>query len=252
MQKLLIFLVVVAWPAASVFADAEGAAAPRDPRDAIREGNRPDLGASERKVFSQFGEDGVIERIFEIIEPGQRFVVEFGAYDAIVHSNSRNLVVNHDWSALLIEGNQGRARRIAAHYPKNPKVKTLQEWVYPGNVEILFEENDVPMNLDLLVIDIDSNDYYVWRAIHEFRPKVVLLETNIAFPPPQLMVIDFHPMNYWDNDLYVGASLQSYSGRASTLPWRRSHQQGINGARSGVVRHRGLGPSQGGCRQGRS
>jgi hypothetical protein len=61
----------------------------------------------------------------------------------------------------------------------------LKEWVYPGNVEILFEEAGVPGDLDLLVIDIDSNDYYIWKVIHNFRSKVVMIEINPYFPPPQ-------------------------------------------------------------------
>ena len=59
------------------------------------------------------------------------------------------------------------------------------------------------------MIDIDSNDYYVWRAIQSFRPKVVMIEINPWFPPPQLMVIDFHPMNHFDRSDYYGASIQS-------------------------------------------
>ena len=168
-----------------------------------------DLQAVERSVFSQFGEDGVIEKIFEIIEPGPRYCVEFGAHDGINNSNMRNLVLDHGWSSFQIEGNPVRAAALAKNYAKYPKVKTLHAWVWPGNVEILFEENGVPKDLDLLVIDIDSNDYYVWRAIRDFRPKVVMIEVNAIFPPPQLMVIDFHPMNYWDGTIYVGASLQS-------------------------------------------
>jgi len=176
---------------------------------------RVDLEAAEEKVFSQYGEDGVIERIFETIEPTNRFVVEFGASDGIEHSNARNLILNRGWSAFLIEGNRHSARDLVKNYADYPAAKTLEAWVYPGNIEILFEENGVPPDLDLLVIDIDSNDYYVWRAIHDFRPKVVMIEVNIHYPPPQLMVIDFHPMNYWDKKTaYLGASLQSYSALA--------------------------------------
>jgi hypothetical protein len=169
-----------------------------------------DLGAAERQVFSQFGEDGVIERIFEVIEPTRKFVVEFGAHDGKRNSNARNLIANHGWSALLIEGHPGRAQMLAHSYRRSTRVKTLEAWIFPGNVEILFEENGVPQDLDLLVIDIDSNDYYVWRAIHDFRPKVVMIESNLIFAPPQRMVIEFHPMNYWDGTYYAGASLQSY------------------------------------------
>ncbi len=168
-----------------------------------------DLRAAERSVFSQFGEDGVIEKIFEIIEPGPKFAVEFGAHDGVTNSNMRNLVVNHGWSSFQIEGDPKRAAALAKAYEDYPGTKTLQAWVWPGNIEILFEENGVPKDLDLLVIDIDSNDYYVWRAIRDYRPKVVMIETNRHFPPPQLMVIDFHPMNYWDGTYYTGASLQS-------------------------------------------
>jgi len=162
----------------------------------------------ERQVFSETGEDGVIEKIFEIIEPTHKFCVEFGATDGIFYSNSRNLILNHGWSSLLIEGG-GKASELAENYRGIPNVKTLQAWVWPGNVEILFEENGVPEDLDFLVIDVCSNDYYIWRAIQSFRPKVVMIEVNSFFPPPQLMVINFHPMNYWDYTVYFGASLQS-------------------------------------------
>ena len=168
-----------------------------------------DLRAAEASVFSQNGEDGVIEKIFEIIPPGPKFAVEFGANDGVNASNMRNLVLNRGWSSLQIEGDPVLAKKLAANYKDHPTTQTLEAWVWPGNIEILFEENGVPADLDLLVIDIDSNDYYVWRAIHDFRPKVVMIEMNQFFPPPQLMVIDFHPMNYWDHTYYTGASLQS-------------------------------------------
>jgi hypothetical protein len=168
-----------------------------------------DLGAAAGSVFSQFGEDGIIQKIFEIIEPGPKYAVEFGAHDGITNSNMRNLVVNYGWSSFQIEGDPGRAKALAKNYADYPNVTTQQGWVWPGNIEILFEDAGVPKDLDVLVIDIDSNDYYVWRAIHDFRPKLVIIEANGQFPPPQLMVVDFHPMNYWDGTHYNGASLQS-------------------------------------------
>ena len=97
------------------------------------------------------------------------------------------------------------------NYRDFPRVRVVREWVFPANVELLFEENRVPRDLDLLVIDIDSNDYYVWRAIRAYRPKVVMLEYNGLFAPPLKMVIGFHPMMYWsEQDIHFGASIQSY------------------------------------------
>ena len=169
-----------------------------------------DFSKYERSVFSQHGEDGVIEKIFELIEPtgDSPFVIEFGAHDGVTNSNARNLILNKGWSALLIEGDEKRAAELEKNYADYPNVTTLQAWIYPGNIEILFEENGAPREPDLMVIDIDSNDYYVWRVMHEFRPKVVMIEAHPAFHPPQLMVINFHPMNYWTKG-YSGASLQS-------------------------------------------
>lgn len=168
-----------------------------------------DLRAAERKVYSQAGEDGVIERIFEIIEPTEKYAVEFGAADGIGLSNVRHLVLDKGWRSFQIEGDPGKAARLKENYRDVPGTTTLQAWVWPGNVEILFEEAGVPRDFDFLVIDIDSNDYYVWRAIQNFRPKVVMIEANSRFPPPDKMVIEFHPMNYWDGSAYAGASLQS-------------------------------------------
>ena len=163
----------------------------------------------EKSVFSQNGEDGVLEKIFGIIKPTSRYAVEFGAADGVSGSNTRNLIVNHGWSAFLIEGNEKLAEKMRQNYANNPGVRCIQAWVYPGNGEILFEENRVPSDLDLLSIDIDSNDYYVWKVIHNFHPKVVLIEYNASYPPPLKRVIEFHPMNFWDGSDYYGASIQS-------------------------------------------
>ncbi len=168
-----------------------------------------DLRSHERQVFSQFGEDGVLERIFEIIRPTSKYAVEFGAIDGIKNCNARNLIVNHGWGGLLIEGDPKRIGSLAQNYRDYKRVTTLLAWVYPGNVEVLFEDANVPRDLDLLVIDIDSNDYYVWKVIHNFRPKVVMIEANPEYPPPQRMVIAFDPNNYWDGSHYYGASAQS-------------------------------------------
>ena len=168
-----------------------------------------DLDAYERKGFSQFGEEGVLEKIFEIIPPTARYAVEFGAVDGLENSNTRNLIAKKGWGSLQIEGDPRKSAALKRLYRDNPKVTAMEAWVFPGNIEILFEEAGVPEDFDLLVIDIDSNDYYVWKAIHDFRPKVVMLEANKSFPPPQLAVVDFHPMNYWDRTQYHGASLQS-------------------------------------------
>jgi len=164
----------------------------------------------ERNVYSQAGEDGILEKIFEVIPPTARYCIEFGAGEGIEFSNVRKLIAHEGWGGLLIEGDHELASLLAENYRGFTGVRTVEAWVYPGNVELLFEESAVPKDLDLLVIDIDSNDYYVWRAIREYRPKVVVIEYNALFAPPQKVVIGFHPLTYWDGKSpHCGASIQS-------------------------------------------
>ena len=67
----------------------------------------------------------------------------------------------------------------------------------------------MPSKPDLLIVGLKANDWYVWRAIREFRPRVVQVQYNAAFVPPQTMVIEYHPLNSWDGAFYFGASIQS-------------------------------------------
>jgi hypothetical protein len=168
-----------------------------------------DLSRSERSVLSPAGQDGVLETLFEIIEPTHRYLVDLGAGDGLRGSCSRNLIAHHGWRGLLVEPTAARGAALNETYASQESVQTLQAGVYPGDIEILLERARVPRDLDLLIVTLRGNDWYVWRAIQDFRPKVVQIEYNAAFVPPQTMVIEYHPLNYWDGSLYFGASIQS-------------------------------------------
>jgi hypothetical protein len=170
---------------------------------------RADLAQAERSVFSPAGQDGVLEKVFEIIEPTHRYLVDLGAGDGVAASCSRNLIANHGWRGLLVEPDPDLAAALGRTYAGQDAVQTLEAGFFPGDVEILLERADVPRDLDLLIVTLHGNDWYVWRAIQEFRPKVVQIEYNAAFAPPQTMVIEYHPLNYWDGSIYFGASIQS-------------------------------------------
>ncbi len=185
----------------------------------------------ERAVYSQGGEDGILEKIFELIPPTERFAIEFGAGDGVIFSNVRKLILHDGWGGLLIEGDPELAEVLARNYQGLDGVRTMQAWVFPGNVELLFEENNVPKDLDLLVIDIDSNDWYVWRAIHDYRPKVVQIEYNGMFIPPLKAVVAFHPMLWWgEESFHFGASMQSLCdlGKRKGYELVAVNERGIN------------------------
>lgn len=127
-----------------------------------------------KKIFSQTIEDGIIEGIFENIGTTNKYFVEFGAWDGTYLSNTANLRINGGWEGLLLEGNKSRADMYDY---------VTHAFVTAENINQLFEDNNVPSEFDLLSIDLDGNDYWVWKAIDEnkFKPRVVVVEYNCNF-----------------------------------------------------------------------
>jgi len=155
-----------------------------------------DLGRYEAGVHSQCGEDGVLERLFELIGTHNRYFVEFGAWDGEHLSNTANLRLHHGWTGLLMEGSD-----------RADDVLVRREMVDAGNVNALFDKYAVPERFDLLAIDIDGNDYWVWKAIEDRAARVVLIEYNIFFAPDMACTMPYDPDHVWDHSLFHGASL---------------------------------------------
>ena len=126
---------------------------------------RADLEAHAASVHSQGGEDGVLLRLFERIGTHHRRFVEFGAWDGLHLSNTANLRLHHGWSGLLMEGSD-----------RADGERVRRERIDAENVEALFDRYEVPLDVDLLSIDIDGNDYWVWHALRRYRPRVVIVE----------------------------------------------------------------------------
>jgi hypothetical protein len=136
-------------------------------------------------VYSEAGEDGVIEKILEILPENDRWCVEFGAWDGIYCINTRNLIVNKGYSAVLIEADKNKFKDLKRNYFGNPKVITINRfvgWSDNDNLDQILKDTPIPVDFDLLSIDIDGNDYHVWKAIRKYKPKVVVIEFNPTIP----------------------------------------------------------------------
>lgn len=163
---------------------------------------RADLEAHASSIYSQGGEDGVLLRLFERIGVAHRYFVEFGAWDGLHLSNTANLRLHHGFEGLLMEGSD----RADGDLVKRERVDA-------ENVEPLFEKYGVPRDFDLLSIDIDGNDYWVWNAIERYRPRAVIVEYNVFFMPETAKTIAYDPGHGWDKErygLYHGASLAAF------------------------------------------
>ena len=134
-----------------------------------------------KNVTSQYGEDGIIEKVLETVTDNDNWCVEFGAWDGKLFSNTYNLINNKDYSAVLIEADSRKFRDLLTTYKKNSKVIPLNAFVgfeKESSLDALLEPTDIPVNFDFLSIDIDGNDYHVWQAVQNYKPKVVCIEYN--------------------------------------------------------------------------
>jgi len=148
----------------------------------------------ERKVYSQNGEDGIIEEIFNRIGTGPKFAVEFGAGDGI-QCCTRHLR-DKSWHVLWMDAS-----------PYNPAT-VKRERINAENINDLFSTYGVPHDLDLLCIDIDSNDFWVWKALDDaYKPRLVVVEYNASIGPNEARSVAYDPDLTWDGTAYFGASL---------------------------------------------
>jgi hypothetical protein len=143
------------------------------------------LAAYKKDVFTQFGEDGIIQKIMEILPGVQKWCVEFGAWDGINYSNTHRLMKEDGWSGVFIEADKERFKDLCATYGGNERAVCLNcivEFKGDGRLDNILAGTPVPENFDLLSIDIDGNDYHIWKSVEKFRPKVVVIEINNTIP----------------------------------------------------------------------
>jgi len=157
-----------------------------------------------RNVTSQLGEDGIIEKIFEIVGAENRFCMEFGAWDGKHYSNSWNLLKNAGWRGLLIEANAEKFVQLEAEYADRPDVETrnvLVATVGAQSLDALLAAAGAPKDLDFLCIDIDGNDWHIWKSLTRFAPRLIAVEFNPSVPNDVIFIQDD------DGSVNHGASL---------------------------------------------
>lgn len=168
------------------------------------------LNRFEFQAFSQFGEDGIIQEIFKRIGTTNRYFVEFGV-ETGVETNTTYLLYN-DWKGLWIDGSEENIQNIRQHFSKTMakgNLSAIQGFITAENIEQLFKQGNVPVEFDLLSVDIDRNDYYVWEAITSYKPRVVIIEYNSIFRPGCHFVVDYDANAMWDGTSNTSASLEA-------------------------------------------
>jgi hypothetical protein len=136
-------------------------------------------------VFSQRGEDGILKKIFEIINIKDPWCVEFGAWDGKHLSNTHELIKHKNWSGVFIESEKKCFVELCQTYEGNPKAFCLNEFItFGGNstLDAVLSRTPIKKDFALLSIDIDGNDYHIWDSLKKYCPQVVVIEYNPTIP----------------------------------------------------------------------
>jgi hypothetical protein len=168
------------------------------------------LNRSEAKIYSQGWEDGIIREIFNRIGTTNKTFMEFGSADGM--ENNTVHLLRQGWNGLWIDGDPrliDSARRYFADEIRVGRLHAMQSFITAENIESLFKEAGVLVEPDLLSIDIDFNDYWIWKAVTSHRPRVVVIEYNAIFPAGVERVIKYDPSAVWDQTSHYGVSLTS-------------------------------------------
>lgn len=174
----------------------------------------------EFKVFSQWGDDGITDWIFSILKPNDPFFIEFGV-QTYQESNTRFLLQHRNWSGLVIDGNLDYINFIKSDdiYWKH-SLTAINSFITKENINSLLSENSPKNDVDLLSIDIDGNDYWVFNELMSISPKVIICEFNGLFGADKSVTVPYEP-NFvrsaaHHSNLYFGCSIMAIINLAKT------------------------------------
>ncbi len=166
---------------------------------------------NEFRVFSQWGEDGIIQALVNTTEIENKIFVEFGVQD-YKESNTRFLLTNNNWSGLVIDCSPqyiSHIKQDQIYWKHNLKAECA--FIDKSNINKLLIDNGIIGDIGLLSVDIDGNDYWVWEAIDCISPRIVICEYNGLFGNNRKVTIPYEKSFARDkahfSHLYYGASI---------------------------------------------
>ena len=171
------------------------------------------LSEVEFQIFSQWGDDGIIQYLINKIEIPNKTFIEFGV-ESYKESNTRFLLINNNWSGYIIDGSQANIdfiKRDVISWACELHAET--SFITAENINELLGRPNFGKEIGLLSIDIDGNDYWVWKAIDTISPVIVIVEYNSVFGVNHAWTVPYDPgfVKYEKHSsiIYYGASLKA-------------------------------------------
>jgi hypothetical protein len=169
--------------------------------------------------FSEFEEDGHLLYLLTLAGSTSRTVVEISSQDGRT-CMATNLLVHHRWRGFLFDGDPvfvADGQRFFARHPATRALPPVMraEWFTRDNVNRVLASAGIPGEVDVLSLDIDGNDLYLWSAM-TVRPRILICEFNNAVPSELALTIPYQPdFDYTalppDQALFRSASLAAYA-----------------------------------------
>jgi hypothetical protein len=178
-----------------------------------------DLKNIEFSVFSQFGDDGIIQWLIHHLDIPNKTFIEFGVED-YSESNTRFLMMNDNWSGFVMDGDVKNIDKLKSQpFYWRHDLAAQSVFITRDNINLLIDQQNFNQELGLLHIDLDGNDYYIWKAINVINPIIVIVEYNslFGFDRPISVIYDdsFIRKNAHYSNLFWGASLLSLNNLAN-------------------------------------
>lgn len=168
---------------------------------------------AEFKIFSQWGDDGIINFLINYLDIDEKSFIEFGV-ENYTECNTRFLLVNDNWKGLIIDGSENHMNSV-----KNDNIfwrhdlTAIANFVTVENIDEIFLNNNFGGKLGILHIDIDGNDYWIWNKIKSVDPTIVIMEYNSIYgfdkPYTTPYKADFVRTEAHYSNLFYGSSLLS-------------------------------------------
>ena len=193
-----------------------------------------DLSQIEFKVYSQWGEDGIIDWLVNNINDIPNTFIEFGC-ETYEEANTRYLLENKNWSGLIIDNNKENIRAIkSSNFIWKYDLHFINETITRENINNIISKNFKFKHIGVLSIDIDGNDYWVWKNINVIKPCIVICEYNSTFGDINSFTIPYdkkfnRSQKHYSN-LYFGASIKALIdlGKSKNYKFLGTNSNGCN------------------------
>ena len=167
----------------------------------------------EFRVFSQFGDDGIIQFLIKRVQPEKKIFIEFGVenYD---ESNTKFLLVNNNWKGLIFDGDKSNMGYVKnQEYFWRHALTAEAQFITKENINDLITSNGFQGRIGILHVDLDGNDYWIWETINCVSPDILILEYNSVYGKEHAWTVpykaDFNRTAAHFSNLYWGASLKA-------------------------------------------